>query len=482
MKIQTRRIPFLPPQIDINDLHDNGKLYSDNMIAKIRAECLIHEYPNGRLRSLQLYDKIMRLKYAIIKMDDNYYAIYSGQKKLGSGRYGRVKLAQNLQTGQWLALKVQLDSDVIRSPRSQISRELTNLKKIGRIERIKPTNEPVNFQQYSRTHDERQDYTLMKYSQGNTLDYFIDNKKIYSPIIYLNMSIAFLKAVQRVHQQGLLHRDIKLNNVIYDPIKDHCDLIDFGLSIPKNVFNVRSQKAFIGTLGYVAPELFKQMRHGERLLYTEKVDIYATGIALRQLLNLTNKSALFADKNAYSFFYQPLEKNALYRTNGALLKAFDEFTLKMTDKHPSKRPSLTNAILFFDQLRKTLSIADSTVRVGLVDVRQLETHIENHPENINTITTSFINNAAHYDILWLANPRDDMSTIELMQVSHSFANLGYWVAPVIYLKEPLYHIMNEYNLHAPNQRVPGRVLFSIDEIDWQDSLKNKTKQAKATNG
>ena len=168
MRIRMRPIRFIPKQIDPYDLHGNGKLYSETMIETICNASL----KNGYVRFLDPDDKEIKLKFAVIKMDDDYYAIYKGNKSLGSGAYGRVKLVQNLKTGMWLALKIQPIDSLIMSTNKKKSIELQSLKKMDAIVRTGPKQQPVHFERYSESKLTTQDYLLMHYVSGETLDHF----------------------------------------------------------------------------------------------------------------------------------------------------------------------------------------------------------------------------------------------------------------------------------------------------------------------
>jgi len=87
-----------------------------------------------------------------------------------------------------------------------------------------------------------------------------------------------LEAIKYIHENGIIHRDIKLENIMMDfnPTAvgdDRFDikLVDFGLSVKSN--NIKLFKKS-GTPGYVAPEILT----GEN--YGEKVDIFSLGVVL----------------------------------------------------------------------------------------------------------------------------------------------------------------------------------------------------------
>lgn len=88
-------------------------------------------------------------------------------------------------------------------------------------------------------------------------------------------------AVNHLHQNSIIHRDVKLENFLIDQDRSQKNmiivkLIDFGLAVFYDRNNKPSKKC--GTLYAMAPEIFTQKT------YDEKVDCWALGIVLFQLL------------------------------------------------------------------------------------------------------------------------------------------------------------------------------------------------------
>ncbi|EEF36185.1 protein kinase and PP2C-like domain-containing protein [Ricinus communis] len=116
----------------------------------------------------------------------------------------------------------------------------------------------------------------------------------WSPSIdqVLRISIQLAKALQYLHNQGIVHRDVKPANVLLD--RNLCaHLADFGLAeYRKNLKGVSMEnwrssgkptggfhkKNMVGTLIYMAPEILKKEIH------TEKSDVYSFGISINELL------------------------------------------------------------------------------------------------------------------------------------------------------------------------------------------------------
>lgn len=91
-----------------------------------------------------------------------------------------------------------------------------------------------------------------------------------------------LSAVEYAHSLGIIHRDIKLQNILVGKEIYDVYLADFGFSTTE-----KSSDLQLGTPGYMAPEIFL----GE---YTNKIDVFSTGIVMFILLTGQHP---FADKN-----------------------------------------------------------------------------------------------------------------------------------------------------------------------------------------
>ncbi len=95
----------------------------------------------------------------------------------------------------------------------------------------------------------------------------------------LKLAKDIAKALVVAHKQGVMHRDVKLENIFWDAKNECYKLGDFGVATA-NITNRTMTR--LGSEGYVAPEVFCAL---DRAHYNESADIYSFGMCLYVLLN-----------------------------------------------------------------------------------------------------------------------------------------------------------------------------------------------------
>lgn len=91
-----------------------------------------------------------------------------------------------------------------------------------------------------------------------------------------------LAALEQVHAAGVVHRDIKPDNILLEVTgtgAPHARLADFGIALIKGQVRLTSAGVVLGTAGYVAPEVLHGVEPGPRQ------DLYAVGMVARQALS-----------------------------------------------------------------------------------------------------------------------------------------------------------------------------------------------------
>lgn len=116
-------------------------------------------------------------------------------------------------------------------------------------------------------------YFVMEYVEGPSVKKFVEERGAFSPAEAVPFIIKLLEGLAKIHQRGVLHRDINPNNILIGndggPV-----LIDFGISREYEEETTLTQTTF-RTLGYSAPE--QAVLKARRGPFT---DIYAVGATL----------------------------------------------------------------------------------------------------------------------------------------------------------------------------------------------------------
>ena len=193
---------------------------------------------------------------------------------LGKGAFGKVYKAEEIKTGNIVAVK-QISLFNSGLPRKNIIKEISLLKNL---------NHPNIVKYYNYFEDEHHIYIIMEYLDGDTLKQYINIKQNKKEKITENdariIITQLLNALSYLHYScDICHRDVKPNNIVFKTINDinSLKLIDFGLS--SDSFEKKDYLENCGTLKYMAPEQISN------ITYSKGVDIWSVGIILYMLLN-----------------------------------------------------------------------------------------------------------------------------------------------------------------------------------------------------
>ena len=134
--------------------------------------------------------------------------------------------------------------------------------------------------------DQGQAFLALELMEGGTLKEFVDRNGPIAPRELFAMAVGPAKALALAHRRGIIHRDIKPGNLMFDD-HGHLKLMDFGLAdVAQEAASERMKGKAVGSLGWVAPETVR----GQGT--TGASDIYAMGLVL--LYALTGKPWLHA--------------------------------------------------------------------------------------------------------------------------------------------------------------------------------------------
>jgi len=119
-----------------------------------------------------------------------------------------------------------------------------------------------------------QQFIVMEYIEGKTLRQMLPLVNLRECIDY---AIQIGEALQEAHAKGVVHRDIKTDNIMINT-KNQVKVMDFGLAKLKGSLKLTRTSSTVGTLAYMAPE---QIQGGE---VDARSDIFSFGIVLFEML------------------------------------------------------------------------------------------------------------------------------------------------------------------------------------------------------
>ncbi len=124
---------------------------------------------------------------------------------------------------------------------------------------------------------EKIQFIVMEYIDGITLKEYIENEKVLTWKDSVHFIIQILRALQHAHDRGIVHRDIKPQNIMLftdGTIK----VMDFGIAKFAREDGATATDQAIGTVHYISPE----QARGD--VTDEKSDIYSVGVMLYEML------------------------------------------------------------------------------------------------------------------------------------------------------------------------------------------------------
>jgi serine/threonine-protein kinase len=235
-------------------------------------------------------------------------------KHLQQGGMATVYLGRHNSTGAFVALKVV---DTSTADLQLLSREKEILQALEQ-KHIVPCLDAGQ--------DGRYYYLAMPYLRGGTLE----DRLIEGPLTPEEACLVLeplSSALTYIHQQGILHRDIKPTNILFDQ-DDILYLIDFGIASWLGDTPLH-HGLVMGTAQYIAPEIFEGSMD-------ERSEVYSVGILLYQMLT---GSLPFDGPSAWKICLQHRETRPLAPSffNPSLPRAIDRVILCAMEKDPRHR-------------------------------------------------------------------------------------------------------------------------------------------------
>ncbi|KAJ2094509.1 Protein kinase, partial [Coemansia sp. RSA 922] len=188
---------------------------------------------------------------------------YTVLQTLGTGSFGKVKLAVHSQTGHKVALKIIGRSKLAHSDMvGRVNREIQYLKML---------RHPHIIKLYEVITTATDIIMVIEYAGGELFNYIVERGRM-SEKDARRFFQQMVSAVEYCHRRNIVHRDLKPENVLLDPY-DNVKVADFGLS------NIMKDGEFLqtscGSPNYAAPEVING-----KLYAGPEVDAWSCGVIL----------------------------------------------------------------------------------------------------------------------------------------------------------------------------------------------------------
>ncbi|CRH02816.1 protein kinase 2, putative [Plasmodium relictum] len=250
--------------------------------------------------------------------------VYVLNKKIGKGSFSTAYIGTNILYGNRVVVK-EVDKSKVKE--SNVYTEIEVLRKVMHKYIIKLI---------SAYEQEGYVYLVLEYLKGGELFEYLNNNGAYPEQIAKKAIKRILIALEALHSNGVVHRDLKMENLMLENPNDPSSLkiIDFGLA---SFLNSPSMNMRCGSPGYVAPEILKYASYGT------KVDIFSLGVIL---FNILCGYPPFRGNNVKEIFKKNMRCHISFNTKHWVNKSdsVKEIILWMCSKNPDDRCTALQAL------------------------------------------------------------------------------------------------------------------------------------------
>ncbi|MDM8558598.1 serine/threonine-protein kinase [Candidatus Parabeggiatoa sp. HSG14] len=201
---------------------------------------------------------------------------YQIEKTLGKGAMGVVYLGKDFKLNRFVAIKTLLLSQEFEVEELQDAtiRFFREAEAVGRLKH------PHIVSIYDAGEEQDLAYISMEFFKGGHLVPYTQSDNLLPIHIVIEIVIRAAEALDYAHSQGVVHRDVKPANIMYNPATNQIKITDFGIARIMNSNKTRTG-IILGTPSYMSPEQLA----GKAL--DGRTDLFSLGVMLYQLLTGT---------------------------------------------------------------------------------------------------------------------------------------------------------------------------------------------------
>ncbi|XP_022237199.1 RAC serine/threonine-protein kinase-like [Limulus polyphemus] len=189
-------------------------------------------------------------------------------KVLGKGTFGKVILCREKVSNMLYAIKVLKKEIIIQ--KDEVAHTLTEKRVLRNTKHPFLISLKYSFQTADRL------CLVMEYVNGGELFFHLSRERIFTEERVCFYSAEVLLALHYLHTQGIIYRDLKLENLLLDK-EGHIKIADFGLC-KEDIGYGATTKTFCGTPEYLAPEVLEDTDYGRA------VDWWGLGVVMYEMM------------------------------------------------------------------------------------------------------------------------------------------------------------------------------------------------------
>lgn len=293
----------------------NDNINHDSNLYTIDSTVANHEYDGLEKKTLffsQNLDVVLLDRYRLVK-------------KIGSGGMGEIFQGFDLQNNnKEVAIKHLFNGDPISKERFEREYQL-----------LKIINHPSFAQAYDYFEYSGDFFMVLEFVHGQNLKAILDEKtRPFSLGNQLLMAMKIARAIDVINKKGIIHRDIKPDNIMIDVETKDIKLLDLGIGRNLNEkSNLTQTGSGLGSVAYMSPEALDDSP-------CEKSDIFSLGVTLYQFFSWETISPFFAS----SYFVTAMnivEKDPSY----SLLDKVHEFNPNLSKEDEKIYQELSDILL-----------------------------------------------------------------------------------------------------------------------------------------
>jgi len=202
-------------------------------------------------------------------------ARYKVFRQIGAGNYAIVKEGVDKKTGKRVAIKIMNKKQCGKAICQNEVYVLTQLNKRVKHQRLTPVLDVFE--------DQDNLYIVLELLNGGELFERVIERGRLPESEVADIVRKLVYALEALHRHGILHRDIKLENIVMRDSQDDFKLTDFGFAVDGSSTQTASSRqmkgVLAGTLGYCAPEVLRDRN------YSTSSDVWSAGVVMYILLS-----------------------------------------------------------------------------------------------------------------------------------------------------------------------------------------------------